>query len=652
MNKAKKIVALIILLTTILLNLAACDNSKPTSYYLNNDGNLIVVLSNGEENNLGAWGEELILSLKSVTVSTDGYYVINGIKTNIASKIASSYSIDSNGHLIVKYTDDSTTDLGVIGDSLVNGISEVKISDDGYYVINSVKTDIVATNVYTVSFDTGFSTNLQDQKIKEGHKIDAPSITRTGYEFDGWFFNNEVWSFNSNIVTDDMTLTAKWHAKSYSLVFDEDGGESVTDINVTYDSNYSLPSTSKALYTFDGWMLNNQVINSTGVWKNDGDETITLKAKWTRTTHNVIFDSNGGASVQNLVVNSYSQIDSLPTPEWTDHTFLGWVLNNEVVELPLQMNDSDIRLLASWKGVTDDFEFTDESDNTIKITKYIGTGSNVTIPQKISNKTVKTLAENTFDGCDFVTSVVLPATLTEIEYMSLYGCSSLQSLTISGDAIGSIKYYFGNSENNVPLSFKELTFAEGSTTYSKDIFDGLSEEHLFKVNLPASVTATPTDAFFKCNNIFEVFIPNGVKSISTRTFANCSNLEKVNIPSTVTSIGMNCFINLDKLSYLVVPKSVTSFDHASLAATSTLILFERTEKLSSSSVFSIYEDEMDIYYGFEEIKSNDTFVYALCKVGSIKQAIIISLVDGASMPESIPDTLDGYPVVLNRIQSS
>ena len=59
---------------------------------------------------------------------------------------------------------------------------------------------------------------------------------------------------------------------------------------------------------------------------------------------------------------------------------------------------------------------------------------------------------------------------------------------------------------------------------------------------------------------------------------------------------------------------------------------------------------MDIYYGFEEIKSNDTFIYALCKVGSVKQAIIISLVDGVTMPGTIPDSLDGYPVVLNRAQ--
>lgn len=610
------------IMLVMIFSLAGCGNdAKPTSYYINNEGNLIVVLDDGKENDLGKWGENIVSSFKNITISDDGYYVIDGIKTNIA-----------------------------IGDSYVKGVTNIEISEDGFYVVNGVKTNISAINVYTVSFDTGFSTKVQDQKIKEGYKVEKPSISRTGYELDGWFYNDEAWLFNSNTVTCDMTLNAEWHAKSYSLVFDEDGGESITDINVTYDSNYSLPSTSKALYTFDGWMLNNQVINSTGVWKNDGDETITLKAKWTRTTHNVIFDSNGGSSVQNLVVNSYSQIDALPTPSWADHTFLGWKINDSLIELPLQMEDTDIHLTASWKGVSDDFEFFDADDNTITITKYIGDGAIVIVPDKISNKNVKTLAENAFDGCSNVTAIILPAGLTNLEFKSLYGATSLEKLTISGNAGGSLKYYFGNLESNIPLSFKEITFAEGSTTYSKDIFDELSETYLFKVNLPASVTTTPADAFYKCNNIEEAFVPNGVKTLSNRTFCNCKNLKKVNIPSTVTSLGMNCFVNLDNLSYLIVPASVKSFDYASLAATSTLILFERTEKLSSSSVFSIYEDEMDIYYGFEEIKSNDTFVYALCKVGSIKQAIIISLVDGASMPGTIPDSLDGYPVVLNRAQ--
>ena len=59
---------------------------------------------------------------------------------------------------------------------------------------------------------------------------------------------------------------------------------------------------------------------------------------------------------------------------------------------------------------------------------------------------------------------------------------------------------------------------------------------------------------------------------------------------------------------------------------------------------------MDIYYGFEAIKTNETFEYALCKVGSVKQAIILSLVEGATKPDPMPTELEGYPVVLSKVE--
>ena len=621
----KKVCSLFIglgLMIAMIFSLSACgNNTKPTSYYINGDGNLIVVLDDGNENNLGSWGEDIISSFKNITISDDGYYVIDGIKTKIA-----------------------------IGDAYVKGVTNIEISEDGFYVVNGVKTNISAINVYTVSFDTGFSTKVQAQKVKDGYKVEKPELTRTGYTLNGWYCNGEEWRFNSDIVSNDMNLAASWTAKSYTINFDEDGGEEVDNLTVIYDENYVLPVPTKNLYSFAGWSFNNQTINTTGKWQIDDDDTITLKANWARITHNVIFDSNGGDSVNNLVVNSYTQIESLPTPKWTDHKFVGWMLNDEAIELPLQMEDSDIHLVASWKGVNDEFEFRDETDNTITITKYIGNDSTVTIPKTISYKLVKTLAENAFAECSNVKKIVLPSSLVNLEFKSLYGCSGLESLTISGNAVGSLKYFFGNDESNIPLSLEVIKFAEGSTTYSKDLFNELPATHLFKIYLPSNLKTTPADAFYKCINIKEAYLPEGIKTISSGTFCNCTNLVKVNIPSTVTAIGTNCFINLPNLSYLIVPNSVKSFGYASLAATESLILFKGTDKLSSSSVFSIYEDQMDIYYGFEKIKSNDTFTYALCKIGSVKQAIIISLVDGATMPGTIPDSLDGYPVVLNRAQ--
>ena len=126
------------LMVVMIFILSACgDNAKPSSYYINGEGNLIEVLDDGNENNLGSWGEDIISSFKNITISDDGYYVIDGIKTKIT-----------------------------LDESFVKGVSSIEISDDGFYIVNGVKTNISAINVYTVSFDTGFSTRFRIKSLR------------------------------------------------------------------------------------------------------------------------------------------------------------------------------------------------------------------------------------------------------------------------------------------------------------------------------------------------------------------------------------------------------------------------------------------------------------------------------------------------------
>ena len=610
------------------LSLTGCNAAAPkiTGYSIDENNNVVVVYDNGTSENVGKLTDQNIADhVSSITISEDGYFVVNGIKTS--TKV---------NYEIVTISEDGYYVIDGIKTSIKVQYENITISDDGFYVVNGVKTGIKATEVYTVSFNTGYAAKVDDQKVFEGHKVERPELNRTGYNLNGWFCKGEEWRFNSDVVLNDMTLDAKWSAQEYTLLFDSNGGSPIESMKVIFDSEYALPTTEKDLYTFNGWKYEASKVADSGTWSIDAVGDITLVADWVRTTHKITFDSAGGSAVSTMTVESYTEVETLPVPTWADHQFLGWQLNEALVELPLQMEDSDIHLVAVWKGISDIFEFRDESDGTVTITKFIGDDSSVTVPDKIANKTVKSIAEDAFENGSEIKELILGSSLTNLEYKSLLGCSGLEALTLSGNAVGSLKYFFGNDEASVPSTLETITFAEGSTTYSKDVFDELPTSHLYKINLPASVTTTPADAFYNCPNIEEVYVPDGVTKFSNRTFCNLANLKKLNIPSTVTSLGMNCIISVPNLLYLVVPSSVTHFDYASLAATSTVILFERTTKLSSSSVFSIYEDQMDIYYGFEALKTNETFQYALCKVGVVKQAIVLSLVEGASKPNPMP----------------
>lgn len=320
-------------MSTLLLSctlLVGCSkNLNPTNYLINSDGNLIVVYDDGTTEDLGEWGDEIIDSLADVTVSEDGYYIINGIKTNIKAVEPVSYELDSDGNLIVTYSDGSTENLGPLGSTLVNGVETISISEDGYYVINGIETDIVAKASYVVSFDSGFNYNVPNQKVLEGNKVTRPEIDRTGYTLDGWYCNGEEWRFNSDIVLNDMELEAEWTANQYLISFDTNGEFDVDDLLVTYDEPYTLPSLTKTGHQFLGWYNGTRKITSGSAW--NIAENITLSAKWDANEYTITLDPNGGSVSQKTKKVTYGEMYTLPVPTNDFGTFKGWYYNEEKI---------------------------------------------------------------------------------------------------------------------------------------------------------------------------------------------------------------------------------------------------------------------------------------------------------------------------------
>ena len=110
---------------------------------------------------------------------------------------------------------------------------------------------------------------------------------------------------------------------------------------------------------------------------------------------------------------------------------------------------------------------------------------------------------------------------------------------------------------------------------------------------------------------------------------------------------MNNFINCPKLLYVIYPKSLTSSGYAGLCASDSVILVESTSRPSGwgSSAFSIYEEELNIFYGFEKLVETDDFLYALCKVGSTTRCVIIQRYNASI---EYPEFIEGYPVTFTN----
>lgn len=375
MKKGKFLICLL-----LSLALTSCNHTCPkiSGYSIDEDNNIIIIYDNGNTENVGnITDEDIVDHVTSITISEDGYFVINGIKTStkvtfssveisedgyyiidgIKTSIKAGYNsitISSDGYYVVNgvktniKVDYSSVTISSDGYYVINGYKtdikvdfySVEISDDGYYIINGFKTDIKATNVYTVDFITGYNATVPQQEVFEGHKVERPELDRTGYNLDGWFCNGEEWRFNSDIVLNDMTLKAEWTAKNYTVSFINEKGDNPSNITVTYDAQYTLPNVDSVDgYTFGGW-YSGSTKYSGGTWNTDSD--VTLTAKWIANRYTVTLDPGVGEVSTTSFNISYNSSYKLPVPTNDYGIFVGWLCDGTLV------TDDEGNSLSPW----------------------------------------------------------------------------------------------------------------------------------------------------------------------------------------------------------------------------------------------------------------------------------------------------------------
>ncbi|WP_341279372.1 InlB B-repeat-containing protein [Paenibacillus sp. FSL H8-0537] len=211
---------------------------------------------------------------------------------------------------------------------------------------------------YTVSFDSNGGTSLPNQTVEEGAVVMAPeNPTQEGYVFDGWYSDNALtsaYNFKTAIVTDDITLYAKWIKKqqdSLTVTFDSNGGTSVPGQTVQKGSIVRVPtSPTREGYSFVGWFsdsaLTKAYIFSTRVETGE----LTLYASWSRRSYTVVFNERGGTPVSSQTVGA-GEMAIVPEGFTREgHTFAGWFSDSALTKAynftdPVVRN---ISLYAKW----------------------------------------------------------------------------------------------------------------------------------------------------------------------------------------------------------------------------------------------------------------------------------------------------------------
>ena len=230
-----------------------------------------------------------------------------------------------------------------------------------------------------------------------------------------------------------------------------------------------------------------------------------------------------------------------------------------------------------------DFTF-DATTGTIK--KYNGNDAVVNIPSEINGTPVTTIGNAAFRDSS-VTSVTIPASVTEIGANAFAGCTNLTSVTYGGDwsnltiqsgnpavedaakdaaneqlfdfdfilnntAVIVIRYKGTAADVTIPSRYQGIPV----TAIDHAAFHNNSA--VTSVTIPDSVTAIPDDAFGFCSQLTNISIPNSVTFIGFSAFNSCTSLKSITLPSSLSTIQSYAFYNCGNLETIRIPVSVTS----------------------------------------------------------------------------------------------
>ena len=142
----------------------------------------------------------------------------------------------------------------------------------------------------------------------------------------------------------------------------------------------------------------------------------------------------------------------------------------------------------------------------------------------------KWIGQDAFMGCNSLTSITIPNSVTSIGFDAFSGCGALTSVTI-------------------PNSVKKIEMQAFSNCSS-----------LTSIELPNSITSIENATFYYCSSLTSVTVGENVTSIGGSAFYNCNSLTSITIPNSVTSIGRRAFSGCAGLTSITIGDSVTSIE--------------------------------------------------------------------------------------------
>lgn len=225
------------------------------------------------------------------------------------------------------------------------------------------------------------------------------------------------------------------------------------------------------------------------------------------------------------------------------------------------------------------------------------------------NAVIETATNTLIATCE---NTVVPKSVSALGDCAFFGCKSLTSLTIDGQYTKIGRWVFLDCENIEYLNWYSSLPLSSVTK--------LLSSSLKEVVLGDSVNCIGDEAFKDCKNLSSITIPSTVKTIAYGAFAGCDGLTSITIPDGVEYIGNQAFKDCKNLLSVTIPSTVISIGREAFAG---------CEGLKTITIpYSIESIDNQAFRGCDSIEtlywnSNCNLQYAIQPIKNTLKTIII-----------------------------
>ena len=174
---------------------------------------------------------------------------------------------------------------------------------------------------------------------------------------------------------------------------------------------------------------------------------------------------------------------------------------------------------------------------------------------------VEKIEDRAIENCENLVKLHIPASLKEMEYLSIDKCTALKEISVDCDNEEYCSLY--------------------GCLYSKDLkilIKATPGSPCESYNIPEGVEEIGSWAFDGCRNLTELSLPEGLVTIACNAFGSCSSLKKISLPKSLETIELYAFENCTSLEEIVIPRSVNEIDmHAFDGCDKLTVLCEANE---------------------------------------------------------------------------